>query len=126
VNTPIQGFAARLVVNALVRLHEKFDPEKQRILFTVHDSIMCMCKKNKTTIAQTKKMIKDTMENDLPEVLMTLPTSPHSPFHRWDQLDYNLPFVADVAIGPTWGDCHDDAESLVVIDPDEAQDAIAA
>jgi DNA polymerase I len=112
VNTPIQGFAARMVVHALVELWHKFDPETQRILFTVHDSILCMCK-NKV-VAKTKRLIKETMESALPEVTMTLPVLDHSPFKMGDPLQYNIPFVADVAVGPNWGDCHEDSDHVVV------------
>lgn len=117
VNTPIQGFAARVTVNALVQLWKKFDPEYQRILFTVHDSIMAAC--HPDAVQETATLMKHTMENALPLVQMTLPVLPHAPFRPGDRLDYNLPFVADVHIGPNWGDCENDADHYIVQDPDE-------
>jgi len=115
VNTPIQGFAAQVTINAMSNLDRQFDPDRQRVLFSVHDSIMCECKSDKRTVQETVRLIKNTMENKLPEdVIMSLPTLPHSPFKTGDVLEYNLPFVADVAIGKSWGECHDATEHLVV------------
>jgi hypothetical protein len=74
-------------------------------------------------VSETKALIKHTMENHLPDVTMTLPTLPHSPFKPGDHLDYNLPFVADVAVGPNWGDCHDEEHEVVPV-PDQ-EDALA-
>jgi DNA polymerase I-like protein with 3'-5' exonuclease and polymerase domains len=114
VNTPIQGFAAYLTVRALIELDKRFDPEIQRILFTVHDSIMCECVSKRSIIKETAKLIKETMENILPEdVVVTFPQLDSSPYRLGDQLGYNLPLVADVVAGPSWGDCHDEAEMYV-------------
>jgi DNA polymerase-1 len=106
VNSPIQGYAARMTIHALVELDKVFDPEKQRILFTVHDSILCECLKQKKVIQETKELIIEVMETHLPEAFMTLPCLEHSPLTEGARLDYNLPFVADVAVGSNWGDCH--------------------
>lgn len=115
VNTPIQGFAARMTIHALTRLDEKFDPEKQQILFTVHDSIMCQCLNDKDIIRETAALIVSTMQTELPEdAIMSLPALPHSPHQEGDRLEYNLPFVADVTTGPSWGDAHDEVEHLPV------------
>jgi len=106
VNSPIQGFAARMTIHALSELDKVFDPEKQRILFTVHDSILCECLKDKKTVKETKELIKQIMETHLPEAFMTLPCLEHSPLTEGDRLVYNLPFVADVSVGKNWGECH--------------------
>lgn len=106
VNTPIQGFAAQITVYALVQLDALFDPEKQRILFTVHDSIMFECRREKKIIQETGELIKYTMETHLPtDVICPFPTLPHAPFQMGDPLDYNIPFVADVAWGKNWAEC---------------------
>ena len=55
---------------------------------------------------------------------MTLPVLPHAPFKTGDRLDYNLPFVADVEVGPSWGECKHDAEHYVVSDPYSEDDII--
>jgi DNA polymerase I-like protein with 3'-5' exonuclease and polymerase domains len=103
VNSPIQGFAAQMTVRALVELDRLFDPEKQRILFTVHDSIMCECAVD--CIEETARLIKDTMENLLPEdAIASFPVLPHAPFQQGEYFDWNLPFVADVALGASWGE----------------------
>lgn len=113
VNTPIQGFAAQITIDALCKLDKKFDPEKQRVLFTVHDSIMCECRREKKIVQETADIIKDTMENDLPSgVIMSLPVLPHAPFSTGDPLIYNLPFVADVSFGKSWGECYGKVEHM--------------
>lgn len=109
VNTPIQGFAAQMTVWAIKRLTEKFDPAIARVVFTVHDSIMVEALKSH--VREVGAIIKDTMENELPEfVKMSLPALEDSPFEQGDDLVYNLPFVADVAVGPSWGECKEEAE----------------
>jgi len=115
VNTPIQGFAARVTVHALCEIDRRFDPEKQRLLFTVHDSLLAECRKEKKIIRETAGIILDVMENNLPEdAIMSMPALPHSPHQEGDTLVYNLPFVADVVTGPSWGDAHEKVEHLVV------------
>lgn len=111
VNTPIQGFAARMTIHALVQISGKFDPEKQRILFTVHDSIMAECRREKKIIRETAELIQDTMENDLPQhAIMSLPALPHSPHQEGDDIVWNLPFVADVVFGKNWGEAYEEIE----------------
>ncbi len=106
VNTPIQGFAAQMTVNALIELDKVMDPEKQRILFTVHDSIMFECRREKKLIQDTGELIKNVMETHLPEhVICPFPTLKHAPFQMGDPLIYNIPFVADVAWGKNWAEC---------------------
>jgi len=113
VNTPIQGFAAQMTTWAIVRLMEKFDPAVARVVFTVHDSIMVECLVSH--VREVAALIKETMENDLPEFCkVTLPTLEHSPFQVGESLPYNLPFVADVAVGPNWGECKEEAEHFGV------------
>jgi len=125
VNTPIQGFAAQMTVNALIQLDAEFDPSKQRVLFTVHDSIMCECISDSDVIQETADLIKRIMETRLPEdVVMSLPTLNHSPFKQGDDLLYNLPFVADVAVGPTWADCKDEAEHYVVRTYEQVEEGV--
>lgn len=116
VNSPIQGFAAQIAVNAIIELDKVFDPEIQQILMTVHDSILTQCVNKPAIVRETARLIKETMENMLPtEVFVTLPTLPGAPFKEGDQLTYNLPFVADVVIGPNWGEAHDTVEHLPVV-----------
>lgn len=119
VNTPIQGFAAQVTVNALIELDKVFDPDMQRILFTVHDSIMCECRNEKKIIQSTGELIKETMENQLPtQVVVPFPTLPHAPFEMGDTLVYNIPFVADVVYGKNWGECKEEIStgpSVVVV-----------
>ena len=127
VNTPIQGFAAMMTIWACVQLDQKFDPEKQRLLFTVHDSIMCECLAEKKIIQQTADLIRGTMEDisTIPDPIMSLPAMPASPHQEGDRLLWNLPFVADVVVGPSWGECKDEAEHYVVRNPDDDLETVA-
>jgi DNA polymerase I-like protein with 3'-5' exonuclease and polymerase domains len=111
VNSPIQGFAAQITLRAVVELDRKFDPEKQRILFTVHDSILCECVDEPEVIASTGKLIKETMEACLPEdAICPFPVLENAPFTQGEPLVYNLPFVADVVYGPNWGETKHEIE----------------
>lgn len=106
VNSPIQGFAAQMVVTSLVSMSKKFDPKIQRILFTVHDSIFIECIDDPEVISETAEIIRWSMEEDLPsDVVVSFPTLDHSPFQRGDVLTYNIPFLADIVIGPNWAEC---------------------
>lgn len=106
VNSPIQGFAAQITVNALIELDKLMDPRIQRILFTVHDSILFECLDREDVIEETGQMIVSTMESKLPQGLMCpFPTLPHAPFDMGDEIEYNIPFVADVSWGMSWGEC---------------------
>lgn len=106
VNTPIQGFAAQMVVSSLSSMSREFDPSKQRILFTVHDSIFIECLDDNKLILETAEIIRHAMEEDLPkDVVVSFPTLPHSPFSEGDVLEYNIPFVADIVVGPNWAEC---------------------
>jgi DNA polymerase I-like protein with 3'-5' exonuclease and polymerase domains len=130
VNTPIQGFAARMTIHALVQMDKHFDPEKQRVLFTVHDSIMVECLNDPDTVRETAQLIKHIMENALPQnVIMSLPAPEHSPFDQGDPIIYNLPFVADVEAGLNWGECkYDpwDEDDLARLTQDRSADAAQA
>lgn len=113
INTPIQGFAAQMTLRALIALDRAFDPEKQRLLFTVHDSIMCECLSDPAVIRETATLIKETMENTLPQdAVVSFPVLDSSPQREGETFDYNLPFVADVKYGPSWGECEEDPWSL--------------
>jgi DNA polymerase I - 3''-5'' exonuclease and polymerase domains len=116
VNSPIQGFAAQIAVNAIVELDKIFDLDRQRILSTVHDSILIECVNDPEIIRETAYMVKTTMEEKLPtEVFVTLPVIAGSPWKEGDRLEYNLPFVADVVIGPNWGEAHSEVEHLPAV-----------
>lgn len=105
-NTPIQGFAAQLTTRAVIMLMKRFDPKKQRVLFTVHDSIVCECLDDPEVIRETGEIIQDVMENHLPEdAEVPFPVLDHAPFRQGDRLVYNLPFVSDVLYGDNWGEC---------------------
>lgn len=106
VNTPIQGFAAQMVVTSLFTMSRKFDPKIQRILFTVHDSIFLECIDDDDVIAETAEIIRTAMEDELPEgAIASFPCLPHSPFQEGDPIQYNVPFVADIVVGPSWPEC---------------------
>ena len=85
INAPIQSMASDLCLQALTRIHNKFNPEYQRILLTVHDSIIIECKIDK--LEETIKLMKDEME------LCPLPSP--------------LPFKAEFKYGYSWGEMTD-------------------
>lgn len=115
INTPIQGFAAQLTLRALIELDTRFNPETQRVLFTVHDSIMCECISDPTIISETAQLIKDTMENTLPDdAVVSFPVLEDSEQQEGEPFNYNIPFVADVHYGPSWGECELDPWNVPV------------
>jgi DNA polymerase I-like protein with 3'-5' exonuclease and polymerase domains len=112
VNSPIQGFAAQLTLNALIHMDREFDPRKQRLLFTVHDSILIECKNRDSIIQQTGDLVREIMEERLPTwARCPFPTLDHAPFALGDPLIYNIPFVADVVYGESWGECKNEIET---------------
>lgn len=121
VNTPIQGFAGQMMIWAIVQMTKELDPERCRVLFTVHDSV---CLEATLDYAQeAASIVKRIMEEGLPDpAWVTLPQLPHSPFKVGEALQYNLPFVADVNIGPNWGECKHNADDwypLILEEEDE-------
>jgi len=83
VNSPIQSLASDLTFTALTRLHESLDPEKCRILFTVHDSIVFEVRLDALSESLTK--IKYEMTQNIP-------------------VSSNVPFRADAEVGLRWGE----------------------
>ena len=81
VNTPIQSMASDLCLKALIRINKRFNPEYQRIIMTVHDSLMCECKLGYEK--ETTELMREEMQK--------------FPFET------PLPFVADFKTGFTWG-----------------------
>ncbi len=111
VNTPIQGFAAKITCNAIVELDKILDPEEARILFTVHDSIVLEARK--PIAADTARLVKEIMQTKLPEnVTINFPMLPHSPMQMGDVLEYNVPLVAEVELGKSWGECKHSIDSF--------------
>jgi DNA polymerase-1 len=118
VNTPIQGFAGQVMINAIVEMDKELDPDRARLLFTVHDSVDLEVRDD--YLVEATEVVKDVMENRLPNGWVTLPQLPHSPFEVGQELEYNLPFVADVSVGPNWSECKHNADEYrpLVLDED--------
>lgn len=108
VNTPIQGFAGQVMINAIVQMQKRLDPDRARLLFTVHDSVDLEIRDD--YVSEAAGEIAEIMEQHLPSGWVTLPQLPHSPFTVGERLEYNLPFVADVSVGPNWGECKHGAD----------------
>lgn len=121
VNTPIQGFAGQMMIHAITLMQERLDTDKARLLFTVHDSVDLEMEHD--YVSEGAEIIQDIMENELPnDAWVTLPQMPGSPYKVGQRLEYNLPFVADVNVGPNWGECKhnaDDYRPLVIDEEDE-------
>lgn len=112
-NTPIQGFAAQLTTRAIVEIEKRFDRAKQRVLFTVHDSIVCECLDDPEIIRETGAIIRDVMENHLPEDgIVPFPMRGEAPMQMGDRLTFNIPFVSDISYGKNWGECKHDPEKV--------------
>lgn len=81
VNAPIQSMASDICLQALIRVHNLFDPAKQRILFTVHDSIVFECLEGFEE--ETVSLVKTVME-------------------QWP-IASPVPLKVDIKTGKTWG-----------------------
>jgi DNA polymerase-1 len=84
-NTPIQGSAADLIVEAMLRLHSKIEKESLplKMLLQVHDELVFECPSENA--AEFSQIIKKEMENAM-------------------QLD--VPIVANAGIGDNWLEAH--------------------
>jgi DNA polymerase-1 len=84
-NTPIQGSAADLIVEAMLRLHSKIETESLplKMLLQVHDELVFECPSENAT--EFSQIIKKEMENAM-------------------QLD--VPIVANAGIGDNWLEAH--------------------
>lgn len=109
VNSPIQGFAGQLMVIAITEMDERLDWNRAQVIFTVHDSVVVMAEESYAL--EAAQIIKECMEGCLPTAYTTLPQLEHSPFYGEAVMEYNLPFVADVSLGKSWGECYDDVEN---------------
>lgn len=103
VNFPIQSGAADMTLMSLVLIHRMMEEEgyQSKVILTVHDSIVIDCHVDEfLEVASRAKHIMETLPQRSSEVL---------PGVDWNWLQ--VPIVADVEVGTTWG-------TLVGIDPD--------
>jgi len=84
-NTPIQGSAADLIVEAMLRLNAKIERENLplKMLLQVHDELVFEC--HKDNAEKFSLMIKNEMENAWP---------------------LSVPIVANIGIGDNWLEAH--------------------
>jgi len=84
-NSPIQGSAADLIMEAMLRLHAKIEGENLplKMLLQVHDELIFECPKENAE--EFSQMIKHEMENALP---------------------LSVPILANVGIGDNWLEAH--------------------
>ncbi len=82
VNAPIQATASDLCLDALIRLHDRLDPEQAAIILTVHDSIALEVRED--ALLGVIALLHEVME--------AVP------------LETDVPFVVDIKSGPTWAD----------------------
>lgn len=86
-NSPIQGVASDITLDAMTRLHRKLDdPDGARVLFPVHDSINLLVPKH--SFSSVAKMIRDTME--------AVPA--------WLPEAERVPLTIDIASGSSWAE----------------------
>jgi DNA polymerase-1 len=84
-NTPIQGSAADLITEAMLRLHAKIEKESLplKMLLQVHDELVFECPKE--NVEEFSQIIKFEMENAWP---------------------ISVPILANVGIGNNWLEAH--------------------
>jgi DNA polymerase-1 len=84
-NTPIQGSAADLIVEAMLRLHSRIKSENLplKMLLQVHDELVFECEASRTE--EFAAIIKTEMENAMP---------------------LNVPIVANIGVGNNWLEAH--------------------
>ncbi|MCL1814762.1 MAG: DNA polymerase I [Treponema sp.] len=83
VNTPIQGSAADIVKNAMIKLDKKLVKTSARLLLQVHDELILECPK--AAAAETAKLVQHEMEN---------------------AVSLTLPLRVSVETGKSWGKFH--------------------
>lgn len=82
-NHPIQGTAAGILFEALIRVREAFKGTDAKLLATVHDSILAYVPEDE--VERYARLLKETMED----------------------FEYSwlpIPIPADIQVGKTWGD----------------------
>ena len=85
---PIQGTAADIIKIAMIRLHEIFkDNDKVKMIIQVHDELVFEVEN--TYLDEAKKIIKETMENALPEKYSDI-----------------VKLLVEVGVGSNWAEAH--------------------
>jgi DNA polymerase-1 len=88
VNMPIQGTAADIIKIAMIRLHEIFkDNDKIKMIIQVHDELVFEVEN--TYVDEAKKIIKETMENALPE-----------------KYSDKVKLLVEAGVGSNWAEAH--------------------
>ena len=80
-----QNIAANVTLYAVTKLVETLDPQEAQIRITVHDSIVACVKEKYVEDVATR--MKAQLENAAKE-----------------SIDWDFPYLADLSVGPTWGD----------------------
>jgi DNA polymerase-1 len=83
INTPVQGTAAEIVLDAMSRLSEKKDPEIQPEL-NIHDDL---------TFIRVNKRRMDIVAEKVIDAMLSVP-------FEW----VNVPIVVEMSVGPNWCD----------------------
>jgi DNA polymerase-1 len=88
VNTPVQSLASDVCLTALARLDPQLDPEKARIVSTVHDSILFEIRRG--CYHEVLPLIRYEMEENCPIDITS-----------------RVKLDCDISIGENWGDAKD-------------------
>jgi uracil-DNA glycosylase family 4 len=82
-----QNIAANITLYALIQLVDELQPiwEQAQIRITVHDSIVACAREQ--YIDKVSQAMKDALERAAK-----------------DAIDWDFPYLADISVGPTWGD----------------------
>ena len=88
INTPIQGTAADIMKIAMINIHNKIkDKQDIKMIIQIHDELVFEIKQDK--VEAYSKLIKEEMENILPEKYQT-----------------EVPLKVDIGIGKNWLEAH--------------------
>jgi DNA polymerase-1 len=81
-NSPIQGTAADLIKIAMIRLHDRLDPTRGRMLLQVHDELLLEVREG--AIDAVAAQVKEEMES---------------------AMSLDVPLKVDIASGRSWYEC---------------------
>ncbi len=81
-NSPIQGTAADLIKIAMIRLHERLDPDRARMLLQVHDELLFEVRED--ALEEVRELVVAEMEG---------------------AMELDVPLEVDVGTGDSWFSC---------------------
>ena len=84
-NSPIQGTAADLIKIAMIRLHDRLDPDRARMLLQVHDELLFEIREE--ALEEAREVVRSEMEG---------------------AMELDVPLEVDMGVGDSWFVCKPD------------------